>query len=118
MLEVAASRLPDVPFTLADMRTFDLGRTFDVSKPTIAQVNGIAYAGGFLLALFEFFIFFAWFMCLWWIFGDLFRRHDISGWGKAIWVIVLIVFMCLDGTKGENRFGPDPKDPSSADVFM
>jgi len=27
-----------------------LGRTFDVSKPTIAQVNGPAYAGGFLLA--------------------------------------------------------------------
>ena len=27
-----------------------LGRTFHVSKPTIAQVNGIAYAGGFLLA--------------------------------------------------------------------
>ena len=29
------------------------------------------------------------------IFGDLFRRHDISGWGKAIWVIVLIVFSYL-----------------------
>lgn len=27
-----------------------LGRNFHVSKPTIAQVNGIAYAGGFLLA--------------------------------------------------------------------
>ena len=27
-----------------------LGRTFHVSKTTIAQVNGIAYAGGFLLA--------------------------------------------------------------------
>ncbi len=27
-----------------------LGRTLHVSKPTIAQVNGIAYAGGFLLA--------------------------------------------------------------------
>ena len=27
-----------------------LGRTFQVSKPTIAQVNGVAYAGGFLLA--------------------------------------------------------------------
>ena len=27
-----------------------LGRTFNVSKPTIAQVNGPAYAGGFLLA--------------------------------------------------------------------
>jgi hypothetical protein len=23
--------------------------------------------------------------------GDLFRRHDISGWGKAIWIIVLIL---------------------------
>ena len=28
--------------------------------------------GSFLLAMFEFFIFFAWFMSLWWIFGDLF----------------------------------------------
>jgi len=27
-----------------------LGRTFHVSKPTIAQVNGVAFAGGFLLA--------------------------------------------------------------------
>jgi enoyl-CoA hydratase/carnithine racemase len=26
------------------------GRTIDVSKPTIAAVNGVAYAGGFLLA--------------------------------------------------------------------
>lgn len=26
------------------------------------------------------------------VIGDLFRRHDISGFGKAIWVIALIVF--------------------------
>jgi hypothetical protein len=26
------------------------------------------------------------------VFADLFRRHDISGWIKAIWVIALIVF--------------------------
>ena len=25
--------------------------------------------------------------------------------------IVLLVFYCLDGTSGPNRFGPDPKDP-------
>jgi hypothetical protein len=25
-------------------------------------------------------------------FADLFRRHDISGWIKAIWVIALIIF--------------------------
>jgi uncharacterized membrane protein YhaH (DUF805 family) len=25
--------------------------------------------------------------------------------------------MCLEGTRGPNRFGPDPKDPYSEDVF-
>lgn len=29
------------------------------------------------------------------IYGDLFRRHDISGWGKAFWVIGLVVFSYL-----------------------
>jgi hypothetical protein len=29
------------------------------------------------------------------VFGDLFRRRDISGWVKAIWVIALIVFPYL-----------------------
>jgi hypothetical protein len=47
--------------------------------------------GSFLLALFEFFIFFAWFMCLWWILGDLFRSHDLGGFAKTIWVLFIIV---------------------------
>ena len=25
------------------------------------------------------------------IYGDLFRRHDISGWGKALWVLALVL---------------------------
>jgi uncharacterized membrane protein len=29
------------------------------------------------------------------VFGDLFRRRDISGVGKVIWVIVLVVFPYL-----------------------
>jgi uncharacterized membrane protein len=29
------------------------------------------------------------------VIGDLFRRHDVSGFGKAIWVIVLILFPYL-----------------------
>jgi uncharacterized membrane protein YcjF (UPF0283 family) len=29
------------------------------------------------------------------VFMDLFRRHDISGWGKAIWVIALIIVPLL-----------------------
>jgi hypothetical protein len=47
--------------------------------------------GSFLLAMFEFFIFFAWFMCLWWVFGDLFRSKDLGGGAKTLWVIFIIV---------------------------
>lgn len=45
------------------------------------------------------------------------RLHDTdrSGWWVLIafipivGVIVLLVFLILDGTRGENRYGPDPK---------
>ncbi|GAA2851286.1 membrane protein [Actinoplanes cyaneus] len=46
--------------------------------------------GSFLLATIEFFIFCAWFMCLFWIFGDLFRSRDLGGFGKTIWSLFLI----------------------------
>jgi hypothetical protein len=51
--------------------------------------------GSFLLALFEFFIFFAWFMCLFWIFGDLFRSKDIGGLAKTLWTLFLIFLPIL-----------------------
>jgi type VI protein secretion system component VasK len=37
-----------------------------------------------------FFLWVAWLLLLFRIFGDLFRRHDVSGWGKAAWCIFLI----------------------------
>ena len=37
------------------------------------------------------FAFVVWFWLLVVIYGDLFRRHDISGWGKALWVIALVL---------------------------
>jgi hypothetical protein len=46
--------------------------------------------GSFLLALFEFFLFFAWFMCLFWIFGDIFRSSDLGGGAKTFWVLFVI----------------------------
>src|SRR2546423_8465784 len=49
----------------------------------------------FLTDVFAVFMFVLWFWLLIIVIGDLFRRHDISGWGKAIWVIVLIVFPYL-----------------------
>ena len=36
-----------------------------------------------------------WFWLLITVFSDLFRRHDISGWARAIWVIALIIFPYL-----------------------
>jgi ABC-type multidrug transport system fused ATPase/permease subunit len=58
------------------------------------------FSGGFtfsnfLADLLSVFIFVLWFWLLITVFGDLFRRHDISGWAKAIWVIVLIIFPYL-----------------------
>jgi len=47
--------------------------------------------GSFLLALFEFFLFFAWFMCLFWIFGDIFRSKDMGGGAKTVWVLFVIL---------------------------
>ena len=46
--------------------------------------------GSFLLALFEFFLFFAWFMCLFFVLGDIFRSKDIGGGAKTLWVLFVI----------------------------
>ena len=51
--------------------------------------------GSFLLALFEFFLFFAWFMCLFWVLGDIFRSNDLGGGGKTFWVIFVIIIPWL-----------------------
>jgi len=51
--------------------------------------------GSFLLALFEFFLFFAWFMCLFWILGDIFRSKDMGGLAKTLWVVFVIVIPWL-----------------------
>jgi hypothetical protein len=51
--------------------------------------------GSFLLAMFEFFIFVAWLMCLFWVFGDLFRSKDLGGVAKTFWSLFLIFLPIL-----------------------
>jgi hypothetical protein len=46
--------------------------------------------GSFLLALFEFFIFFAWIMCVFYVFADIFRSHDMGGGAKTLWCLFVI----------------------------
>jgi hypothetical protein len=38
-----------------------------------------------------FFLFFAWIWALVLIFGDIFRSRDLSGWGKALWTIFVVL---------------------------
>jgi len=52
----------------------------------------------FMDVLWTIVIFFAWvcwIMVLFRVFADLFRRHDVSGWGKAAWIVLMIVLPFL-----------------------
>jgi hypothetical protein len=49
----------------------------------------------FLADALAIFLFVVWLWLLITVASDLFRRHDISGWGKALWVIALILFSYL-----------------------
>jgi hypothetical protein len=48
-----------------------------------------------LVSIFWFMMLFAWIWLLISIFGDLFRDHELSGWGKALWTLFLIVLPWL-----------------------
>jgi Phospholipase_D-nuclease N-terminal len=56
--------------------------------------EGFTYRN-FLMDIIAVFAFVVWFWLLIVIYGDLFRRHDISGWGKALWVLALVLFSYL-----------------------
>jgi len=56
--------------------------------------GGFTFAS-FLTDVLTVFVFVAWFWLLVITFSDLFRRHDISGWGKALWVIFLLILPYL-----------------------
>jgi hypothetical protein len=70
---------------------------------TAGQINAkddwrtiVLFQGGFTFANFVADVFAVFIFVLWlWLFitvaGDLFRRKDVSGWGKVLWVILLIV---------------------------
>ena len=58
------------------------------------------FAGGFsfanfLVDLLTLFAFVLWFWLAISVFGDLFRREDLSGWRKVLWLIVVILFPCI-----------------------
>lgn len=60
----------------------------------------MSYADGFgtgqvFLSMLWFFLFVIWIWLLMVIFADIFRSRDVSGWGKALWTIFVIVLPFL-----------------------
>lgn len=45
----------------------------------------------FLWDVLVIFAFVIWFWLLILVFGDLFSRHDIGGWGKAGWIVLVVI---------------------------
>jgi hypothetical protein len=50
---------------------------------------------GMFWTLLWFFLFVVWIMLLFRVFGDIFRSHDMGGWGKALWSIFIIILPFL-----------------------
>jgi Short C-terminal domain/Phospholipase_D-nuclease N-terminal len=48
-----------------------------------------------LWTMLVFFLWVVWFWLLFTVFADIFRRHDISGWKKTIWIIFTILLPFL-----------------------
>jgi Phospholipase_D-nuclease N-terminal/Short C-terminal domain len=52
----------------------------------------------FLNVLWDILIVFAWVLFIWVaivVFTDIFRRRDMSGWGKAAWIVLIVVLPWL-----------------------
>ncbi len=51
--------------------------------------------GQVVLSLLWFFLFLMWIMLVFHVIGDIFRSHDLSGGGKALWLLFVILFPYL-----------------------
>jgi len=52
----------------------------------------------FLSVMWTMLVFFCWILWFWLlfvVFADIFRRHDLSGWGKTGWIIFVIILPFL-----------------------
>ena len=75
-------------------------------------------------------VFFAWVIFFWLlfvVFGDLFRRRDISGWGKAGWTVFVIllpflgilIYLIAEGKgMGERRLQDAQQAQSQMDTYV
>src|SRR5689334_8884321 len=90
----------------------------------------VASSYPFLDVMWSMFIFFAWVIWIWFLFYiliDVYRRHDLSGWGKAGWTIFLIfvpflaalIYLITQGTAmAERRASEQQQYQAQADNYI
>jgi len=66
-------------------------------RGAIVEEDIMLFEGGFTFRnfvadAFAIFMFILWFWLFVSVATDLFRRHDVSGWAKVLWVIALVLF--------------------------
>ncbi|HEX4520945.1 MAG TPA: SHOCT domain-containing protein [Gaiellaceae bacterium] len=83
--------------------------------------------GDVLWSMFVFFLWILWFWLLFSIIGDLFRRHDISGWAKAAWTFFVIIlpflgifiYLIAEGKgMGERKMAEVQQDRTQMDTYV
>lgn len=68
--------------------------------------------GDMLLTVFEIFLFVVWVWILFTIISDIFRNHDMSGWLKGVWIILLIFIPWLTALIYLIVYGSDMRERS------
>ena len=70
--------------------------------------------GDLLLLVFEMFLFVVWIWILFTIITDLFRNHDMSGWLKAVWIILLVFIPYITALVYLIIYGNDMRERTTA----
>ncbi len=66
--------------------------------------------GDILLTVFEVFLFVVWIWILFTIITDLFRNHEMSGWLKAVWLVLLVFIPYLTALVYLIVYGSDMRE--------
>jgi hypothetical protein len=64
----------------------------DQAQPVFASTYPLANTFWTIL---YFFALFLWLMILYRVIWDVFRSHDLGGWGKAAWLLLILIFPFL-----------------------
>ncbi len=78
--------------------------------------------GQVVWSMFWFFLWFIWIWLLIVVFSDIFRSSDLSGWGKALWTIFVVVvpylgvfiYLIVRGRKMHERAADDARQQDAA----